>query len=404
MKKIAIIGGGASGLMAAITAARNGASVTIFEKNDRVGKKILQTGNGKCNYTNIDMSAEHFHSSTDNGMIKSVLSDFNENSVIDFFEDLGIIPRKRNNGIYPFPETAAAVLDVLRMELERLGVKVVTESAVRDIKIKNGRFMVSGEIFDKVIISTGGKAAPKTGSDGDGFKLAKSFGHKIIKPLPALTQLKSNADYFKGISGVRTEATLCLYIDEKPVKRSHGELQLVDSGFSGICSFDLSSLAARAIADGKRCSILVNFFKDYESKEFAELLRKRIELHSERTAEQLFTGLFNKKLISLFLRKASISHAAAAGELKERDIRNLADLVCSFKADIDGVGDFNKAQVSSGGISLRELTGELESKKQKGLFFAGEVVDVDGICGGYNLQWAWSSGYCTGKAAAVDQN
>ncbi len=402
MRKIAIIGGGASGLMAAITAARFGASVTIFEKNERVGKKILQTGNGKCNYTNEEMSVSKFYSSTDNGLIEKVLSDFDEKKVILFFEELGIVPRKRNGGIYPYPETASAVLDVLRMEAGRLGIRLKESANITEIKNEAASFLLAGEQFDRIIISTGGKSAPKTGSDGEGYKLAKKFGHKIIKPLPALTQLKSDKSCFKSLTGVRAEASLSLYIDGKFSKSSHGELQLVNYGLSGICSFELSSIVARAVDRGRKCEVVVNFFEDYSKKSFLELIKKRIGLHGERAAEQLLTGLFNKKLALVFLKEASINLNLRADKISEKALNSLAESVCAFRVPITATGDFSKSQVSSGGVNLTEVNDRLESKKIKGLFFAGEVLDVDGICGGYNLQWAWSSGYCAGKAAAVD--
>ena len=388
--------------MAAITAARSGAGVTVYEKNDRVGKKILQTGNGKCNYTNEDMSAEKFYSSTDNGLIEKVISEFDEKRVISFFEELGIVPRKRNGGIYPYPETATAVLDVLRMEVGRLGVRLRESNDISDIKIKDGVFYISGEKYERVIISTGGKSAPKTGSDGEGYRIAKKFGHKIIKPLPALTQLKSDMKLFKSITGVRAEASLSLYIDGKYVRTSHGELQLVDYGLSGICSFELSSIAVRTLDKGQKCEVIINFFEDYPKDRLIEMMKNRISLHGERTAEQLLTGLFNKKLAVIFLKQSSIDLNMRADKITDKGLKSLAESVTAFRVPVTAVGDFNKSQVTCGGISLSELKGNLESKKIKGLFFAGEILDVDGICGGYNLQWAWSSGYCTGKAAAVD--
>ena len=402
MKKIAVIGGGASGLMAAIAAAGEGASVTIFEKNDRVGKKILQTGNGKCNYTNTNMIPECFYSSTDNGLISKILSSFDEKKVVDFFEKLGIVPRIRNGGIYPYPETATAVLDVLRMEIDRLGIRVKELYHLTDLKKINDKFIIKNEKFDNVILSTGGKSAPKTGSDGEGYKIAKKFGHKIIKPLPALTQLKSEAGYFKSLSGVRAEATLSLYIEDEFIRSSHGELQLVDSGLSGICTFELSSLASRALNEGKRVSLRINFFKDYSKTQFFEFLKKRIEMYPERTAEQILTGIFNKKLALTLLKLSSVKSSTVVNKIAEDNLSLIADNVSAFRVEINDVGDFNKSQVTSGGISLLELTDKLESCKCRGLYFAGEILDVDGICGGYNLQWAWSSGYCAGRAAAND--
>nr|MCR4743629.1 aminoacetone oxidase family FAD-binding enzyme [Lachnospiraceae bacterium] len=334
MKKIAVIGGGASGLMAAITAAKNGADVTVFEKNDRIGKKILQTGNGKCNYTNLDMDDSYFYSSSDNGIIKKILSKFNEKDTIAFFENLGIVPRNRNGGIYPYPETATAILDVLRMEVERLGIKLSLSNTIDSIKEKGTGFIVNSTFFDRIIIAAGGKSAPKTGSDGDGYKIAKRFGHKPLKALPALTQLISNEKYFKSISGVRAEAYLSLYIDGRFIKKSHGELQLTDTGLSGICSFELSSLISRGIDSKRKAEVEINFFNDLSKKDFVELLRKRIKLQPGRPAELLFTGIFNKKLSLLFLKMASVSLNKNSGSLNEKELAALADSVCSLRVVI----------------------------------------------------------------------
>ena len=179
-------------------------------------------------------------------------------------------------------------------------------------------------------------------------------------------------------------------------------MQLVNYGLSGICSFELSSIVARAVDRGRKCEVVVNFFEDYSKKSFLELIKKRIGLHGERAAEQLLTGLFNKKLALVFLKEASINLNLRADKISEKALNSLAESVCAFRVPITATGDFSKSQVSSGGVNLTEVNDRLESKKIKGLFFAGEVLDVDGICGGYNLQWAWSSGYCAGKAAAVD--
>lgn len=402
MKKICVIGAGASGMVAAISAARSGASVALYEKNAAVGRKILQTGNGKCNFTNEDMDTVYFRSSTESTLIKSVLSRFDEKDTINFFENLGIKKRVRNGGLYPYSETAVSIVDVLSFELERLEVKMVFECPKIYIKKKDHGYDVSGTYYDAVIVATGGKAVPKSGSTGDGYWFAENFGLKVVKPLPALTQIKSSQKWFKDVAGVRVEAELSLYIDGSFVHKSHGELQLTDYGISGICTFEISGLVSRATDNGHKCRVEINLLPGCTFKEALSMLEKRKEIFAVRAVGEMFTGLFNKKLSDMLIREAGIKPQKKAGSLDDKELNKLAHISTQLVVEADGVNDFAKAQVTSGGVSLDELTEDMEAKKAMGLFFVGEVVDVDGICGGYNLQWAWATGYLAGKAASID--
>ncbi len=404
MIKLCVIGGGASGMMAAICAARAGASVTLFEKNDRLGKKILSTGNGKCNYTNEIMNASFFHSSTESGFISDVLSRFSEQDTIQFFEELGIVPKVRMHGLYPNSETATAILDVLKLELERLKVTINTGCGKVKIEKKEKSFIVRGEQFDRCIVAVGGKAAPKTGSDGDGYFIAKKFGINVIDALPALVPLESDASWIKNVAGVRASAELSLYIDNKFIHKSFGELQLTDYGISGICTFELSSDASKAIDQGKKCFVYVNFLPGYDKKKTCELLTQRQNRLKERTVSDFFTGLFNDKLSSVFTKKCGIKPDVAVAKLTDKQISGLADTITALYVPIKGTCGFDKSQTTSGGIDIRELNKNFECNKVPGLYFIGEVTDVDGICGGYNLQWAWAGGYIAGKAAANDKD
>ena len=405
MKKnrVVIVGGGASGLMAAIQAARAGAEVTILEHNDRVGKKILSTGNGKCNLTNLHMSEECFRGA-DPKFIRSVLGHFTQRDAIDFFEELGIFPKEKNGYVYPRSEQASAVLDVLRLEAEHQGVKTETGIHVRRIRPAKSGGLLTVESADRhweaeaVVLATGSKAAPASGSDGSGYELAKSLGHAIIRPLPALVQLRSdNNPVFRQLAGIRTEALVSLMVQEKLLASDRGELQLTDYGISGIPVFQVSRYASRALADGKKVTALVDFWPDMPETRVGELLEKRRRQRPDKKGEDFLTGLFPKKLAWVLLKQARISQTAPVGELSEGQLASLADGIKKFAVPITAANPFANAQVCCGGVAASEIDPDtMESSICRGLYFAGEIMDVDGICGGYNLQWAWSTGAIAG--------
>ncbi len=400
--RIAVIGGGAAGLMAAIFASREGSIVTLFEKNDRVGRKLLQTGNGKCNFTNINMDESFYHgSAAEAGLVKKVLEGFSAEDCAAFFKSLGVESRERKGCLYPYPETASAVLDVLRFECERLGVNICIDREIKAIKFMKPNYSVGDFSFNAVIIATGGLAAPKTGSTGDGYGMAKAFSLSVNKPLPALTLLKTSDKWFKGVEGIRAEAGLRLFVDGKAAGESRGELQLIKEGVSGICAFDLSGAAARALDAGLEVSLSIDFLPNIEAAAVYDYLKERRDGHPERRAEFFFTGLFHKRLSELFLRKAGIAGAKAVACLTDKDIAGLSHIISGLRLNIDGTGDFSRCQVTCGGVMAKELNDNLMAKKSPGLFFCGEVVDADGPCGGYNLQWAFSSGVAAGRAAAL---
>lgn len=402
--KIIIIGAGASGMMAAISAARNHAQVTILEHTDCIGKKILATGNGRCNLTNIEQAPINYRS--DNaGFERIILEQFNVAQTLKFFGDLGIYTKNKNGYIYPNSEQASAVLDVLKMELEHLKVKVIRNVKVYKIDKKGKIFYIHTDledyICDYVIIATGSKAAPKTGSDGSGYTLARNLGHNIIKPLPALVQLRCSGDYFKSLAGIRCDARIDLLIDGKVSATDTGELQLTDYGISGIPTFQISRFAVRALDSGKDVKVNIDFMPDFELEVFTVFLKSRIKKALYKNLEQLFTGLLNKKLVPVLIKKANLSPKSLCSDLSDKQIQYLIDCIKNFKVKVTAFNSFDQAQVCSGGVDTTEISQTtLESLKVRGVYFTGEVVDVDGICGGYNLQWAWSSGYIAGQNAS----
>lgn len=398
--KVAIIGGGASGMMAAIVAAQSGHEVTVFEHMQRIGKKLLVTGSGKCNLTNEDMSTSHFFG-TDRHVIESVLSSFSYDDTIDMFNELGLLTYSRNGYIYPQSDQASSVLDVLRFKMSALSISVVTDAHVKSVSKVKDSFIVKTDGTDfsceRVIIATGSMAAPKTGSDGSGYSLAESFGHTIIKPLPALTQLRCDESFFKGLAGIRVKGKITLFINQKAVADNRGELQLNAYGLSGIPTMIVSHLATRALDENKQVSAHISFLPDHTKKSAKEFLEARRDNNAYYDAGDFLLGILHKNLSALIVKLAGIPRDIKAGEITDNQLDKVATLMTDFCVNIVGFNSFDDAQVCSGGIDLNEVTDNLESKICPGLFFAGEILDVNGDCGGYNLQWAWSSGAVSGR-------
>lgn len=406
MKKrhVIIVGGGASGLVAAISAAREGAEVTIVEQKDRVGKKILSTGNGRCNLTNEYMEIDCFRGD-DTSIVSDILQQFGYKETVSFFEELGVILKNRQGYIYPISDQAATILDVLRMDIERLNVEVLLEQSVKNISKSNCDFIVQTTDkrlqCDAVILATGGKAAAVLGSDGSGYTLAKSFGHKLSPVVPALVQLRGKGRFFKQISGVRTQAKVSLYVDCQYICEDTGELQLTNYGISGIPVFQISRHAAKALYEKKPVVTEVDFLPTMSDDAFEGFLQKRLQMHGHRTAEDFLLGIFHKKLIGLLLKASGINTNEVMKDVAKEQLKKLISVSKHFRIEIDGTNDFDQAQVCAGGVRTSEVNPQtLESIYADDLYLTGELLDIDGICGGYNLQWAWSTGYLAGKHAA----
>lgn len=403
-RKVVIIGGGAAGMMAAITAASKNAEVTILEHKDRIGKKILSTGNGKCNFTNRLQKPECYRSDNRN-FAWGIYEQFNVEQTLQFFENLGIYTKDRNGYLYPNSEQASSVLDVLRMEIERLHIQVITEVHCKEIKpVKKGFQILTDKnkiSADAVILAAGSKAAPVTGSDGSGYTLAKQLGLSMIPVLPALVQLRCKEKFYKSVSGVRVQAEVSIYAGKKCLGKDQGEVQLTNYGISGIPVFQVSRYAARALYEKKNVFAVLNFFPELSQDEFMNLLKQRISLRSKKTVEEFFVGLFNKKLADLWISLSQIDRKKQVGKLTEEEVKRLTLLIQHFETEITETNGFEQAQICCGGVDTKELNPEtLEVYCVPGLYLAGEILDVDGICGGYNLQWAWSSGYVAGREAA----
>ncbi|MDW5298547.1 MAG: NAD(P)/FAD-dependent oxidoreductase [Sedimentibacter sp.] len=405
--KIAVIGGGASGLVAGIAAARNGAEVIIYEKMNKVGKKILATGNGRCNYTNMYMSMDRYHSKNIK-QAESAMNFFDLQRTMSFFEDLGIYPYVDDSGkVYPNSLQASSVLDVLRYETARLKIEEVTDFEVIELRKNKDKFSIIGKDktynADKVILCSGVKASPQLGSDGSGFEIAKSFGHKIVEPSPALVQLKLNGKYFKRITGIRFDGVVNSFTYKNQIREEKGEILFTDYGISGPPILQISRKVIETLNKGEHVFISVDMFPDLTKAMLYDILKERFFKIGYKGIEDGLVGFINKKLIPVVLMEAGFDKLdKECGKLNKKEIFKIIDILKEWKFEVSGHNTWQQAQTTAGGVALSEINpNTLESTKTKGLYFAGEILDVDGDCGGFNLQWAWSSGYSAGHFSSI---
>lgn len=401
MQEIVIIGGGASGLVSAIIAARKGKKVTILERNNICGKKILVTGNGRCNYFNEDQNIKHYRSN-DTELLKEIITKKNQEKVLQFFKEIGIEPKIKNGYYYPFSNQAVSIQNALLTEIKNLDIEIRNELEVRKIKKQNDKFIIMTDKenieANKIIISTGSKSAPKTGSDGSGYKICKELGHTVIEPLPALVQLKGKEKYFKEWNGIRADVAINLYEDNKEIVKEVGEIQLTDYGISGICVMNLSGRVARGLYTGKDEYVKINFLSNLKINTVQEcigFIDKRNKSMKNRTISELLDGIINYKLLNVLLKNLKNKQW---NEISAKDKEKIVESLVELKVNIIGTNSFDKSQVCSGGISLKEIdVNTMESKLVKDLYITGELLDCDGDCGGYNLTWAWITGIIAGE-------
>lgn len=334
-----------------------------------------------------------------------VLDRFSVWDTLTFFEELGVLTKSRNGYIYPNSEQASAVLDALRLETERLGVQVVLSCHIQSLKrLGKGLFEARTDqgVFrgDRLILAAGSKAAPVTGSDGSGYELAKGFGHRIIEPLPALVQLRCQGAFLKQLAGIRCEAVVKLKCGDKILAADKGELQLTDYGVSGIPTFQISRFASVALYEGRKVSVVLDLLPSKSMEETRQFLSRRARLMGYRQAGDFLTGVLNKKLAAVLLKLGKIPETLPVERISREQLNSLTLLIKQLELPVTATNPFEQAQVCCGGVDTREVRPEtMESKLTPGLYLAGELLDVDGVCGGYNLQWAWSTGVLAGRCA-----
>lgn len=416
---IAIIGGGASGLMAAVIASSKGAPVRVFDRNTVMGAKILATGNGRCNFTNTKQDMEFYHSS-DLKQAGAVLGMFDAGSVCRFFHDRGVLTVNKDGWIYPKSQTATTIRDTLTLSALRNGVKLLGGKEIQSISREaDGTYRIHLDTFSyrakAVILAAGGSASGQLGTRGDGVRMAQQMGLKVKKPLPALVPLTIKKDPLVKASGVRIagKVTICNANDKK-LSEMKGQLQLTDYGISGIPVFGVSQVALRTLDEGQKVYAKLDFLPECSLAETADQLKKTLDAGnayapSDTKLAKVLTGLFPEKLAAVLLKKAGeyerdtlLDYSRRKADEQQQLIGQLAATICAYRVEVTGSRGFEQAQTTSGGVLLSELdTGTMMDENNPGLFLCGEVLDVDGVCGGYNLQWAFSSGYLAGVSSSA---
>ena len=400
---LAVIGGGASGLMAACSAlmyAKRPLRVVVLEKQERVGRKLAATGNGRCNLTNTLAGPDNYHTSGSLSFLDTAMNTFPPEKVMDAFRAMGLFPVERDEGrVYPASDQAASVVDVLRFYLTEKGGEIRCGCPVTAVsRIKDGFSLRAGgeTLFARqVILAAGSQAAPKLGGGGDGYRLAQSLGHTLVPRFPALTPLLT--DPIRALKGCKYQGEIALRIENREVRREKGEILFTEYGLSGIAVMQLANLAARA--QGKQVEVELHLLPGRGGEVYA-WLKERAQALSCRPIEEFLTGVLNKRVAQVALRECTRRPLnEPSGNLTDRELRALSERLTAWRMRVTGVQGFDQAQVASGGVDTREVDPEtMQSRRCPGLYLCGEVLDVDGDCGGFNLQWAWASGLCIGRA------
>ena len=400
---LVVIGAGASGMMAAITAARENKKVCIIEKLDKAGKKLLATGNGKCNFTNAYMNVDCYGG--DKAFVEHVLKQFTVDDCLAFFHSIGIYPKNKNGYYYPNSEQAASVTNALVYELVRLGVKLSYETTVNEVVSSDDEVCVYTNkgcfIGKSVVIATGLLAAPKLGSDGSLFDIIKSLGHRFVPILPALCGFYCKGIKFKQVSGVRAQGTVKAFVDGDFIAEDTGEIQFTDYGLSGIPVFQISRFLSKGLYEKKLVEIKINLLPEFDKIQLMDEINYRRSIGGAMPVTALLNGLINQKLSEMILEKAGIDKSIYASSISIDEMSKVADYLQELTVKVTNYRDFEFAQVCTGGIPVTDVNqNTLESKLAKNIYFAGEILDVDGICGGYNLHFAWATGFIAGKVVS----
>ncbi len=397
---IAVIGGGAAGISAAISAKQcfPELSITIVERLDRIGKKILATGSGRCNLSNENLTADAYHGSLNAMQIIKKTS-----SAKDFFKGIGLLCVTDEQGrMYPYSESAASVLNALRLRCNELGINIVCGFEMTDIShIKNG-YMIQGSSdkieCSRIIIAAGGYASPNFGTDGKIIAMLRKSGYKTAKICPAVAPLRVSAENVKGLKGIRVKGSVSAVSGNRILRTESGEIQFTENSVSGICVFNLAYLMAEY--EGK-LTIRADLAPNMSVNQLTDYLYSVRSIRKSFAAEELLTGMFTRNL-AVYLVKKTLCRPLTGkiADVNNREIKHLAQIIKALDFPVTGVSSWQKAQATAGGIHKSCVDDSLCSVSDRGVYFAGEILDVNGDCGGYNLQWAWSSGLWAGKRCA----
>ncbi|MBN2870066.1 MAG: NAD(P)/FAD-dependent oxidoreductase [Campylobacterales bacterium] len=405
MKKIAIIGGGASGLMAALWAARAGGDVTLYEHNNSVGKKILASGNGRCNIINTTATADDY-AGNDPHFATYPLKQLSFGYFQTFCHSIGLVLDVKEDGrCYPLSNEAKSVLIALKTAVSDAGVHILTDTAVRSVSKPDDHFLVESSAgkrsFERVLIATGSEAAPQLGATGDGYRFAAEFRHEILPAYPSLVQLHLDSKTPSKMAGVKTHAEVTLLIDGKQREKVQGDILFAAYGISGLAILDISQKASHALLNRQKVAITINLLPRYDLQELNSLLEKLFASVPRHNVETVLGGLIPAKTVTHLLEEASIASSSPVKNLTPKEVKKLSHLIREWKFDVNDTHGFKHAEVSGGGVSTAQVnTKTMESKLVKGLYFAGEVLDIVGKRGGYNFHFAWASGMIAGKEMA----
>lgn len=389
MSKVVVIGAGASGIIAALKASEKN-EVILLESSDKCGKKILLTGNGRCNYWNSNINIKNYQTD-DINKLEDILK--NKDNVLNYLYNLGIYPKIKNDLYYPYSNQASSIEQIFINELNKRNIKIKTNYKIKEI-IKKEKFIIKSDteeiISDKLIIATGSKTLNKT--DDVMFNILKKFNHKINPILPSLVPLKTNKEDWNG---VRCDVSVNLYVNDKLVKQELGEIQLTDYGVSGICIFNISSIVSKNLYLKNKINLTINFLPTINN--VYQFIEERNKLLNNYNIEELLESLLPYKLLFVILKKSKIKKEEYWNNLNIERKNNLCKNIESFELEVMDTLSYDRAQVCTGGVSLKEINNNMESKLIKDLYIIGEILDVDGICGGFNLAFAFITGYIAGS-------
>ncbi|MBR5343466.1 MAG: aminoacetone oxidase family FAD-binding enzyme [Oscillospiraceae bacterium] len=400
MREVLVIGGGAAGMMAALTAAEDKNNrVVLLERQQRVGRKLLATGNGRCNLTNLGADITHYHGEQPD-FVRPALRQLPPTETLALFRSFGLLTVTEESGrVYPLSDSASSVLDVLRFQLTQRGVELRCASPAREIRRDGSGFAVrcDGETLraDALIVACGGAAGKKLGGVTDGYELLAPLGHRRTKLFPSLVQLVTEPDYPRALKGVRADACLRLLRGREILAQMRGEVQFTERGVSGPASFELSRTVSTG---GEGLFLMLDFLSDYTDTQLRALLTARRESLPDLEASELLTGLVHNRLGKMLLRYAGVDTKKSVGALTDRELAHAAETCKNFRLPLRGTEGFDNAQVTAGGLRTADFDPEtMQSRLVPGLYVCGELLDVDGDCGGFNLQWAWASGRLAGR-------